>query len=135
MTGDQQYYYNAIDSLNWWLSWAFEVETGRVWDTITSPGCLSTRVGLQAWTYNSGVILHGLADLYYATGNTTLLDLGRSIAYAAMRDFSMPDIGVLQESCEHDGPASAGAAPGCPADLIVVRAFSPILLCRLNRPS
>lgn len=99
-TGDAQYYEYAINTLNWWLGWGFEGTTGRVYDTITYPACNGS--GLQIFTYNSGSILFGLADLYYASGNTTLLDLGRSIAYAAMRDFTIADTGILQENCEHD---------------------------------
>ncbi|KAL8293757.1 hypothetical protein RQP46_000458 [Phenoliferia psychrophenolica] len=128
-TGDYQYFTYAMNTLNWWLEWGFDADTGRVWDTITAPsdwdptntyGCNKT--GLQTWTYNSGSILYGLADLYYATGNTSLLDLGRTIAYAAMRDFT-PDqsTGVIQESCEHDGQPSADLPPGCQQDELMFK--------------
>ncbi|KAM0753209.1 Six-hairpin glycosidase [Meredithblackwellia eburnea MCA 4105] len=122
-TGDLQYFNYAMNTLNWWLSWAFDAPTGRVWDTITAPtdwnpdypsACNVT--GLETWTYNSGAFLFGLADLYYATGNTTLLDLGRTIAYAAMRDFSDQSTGVVIESCEHDPQPSSDLPPGCQQD-------------------
>lgn len=70
---------------------------------------------------HSGSILFGLADLYYASGNTTLLDLGRTIAYAAMRDFSTGSTGVLQESCEHDPAPTALLQPGCQQDEITFK--------------
>jgi hypothetical protein len=119
-TQNQKYYDNAISTLNWWLSWAFAPDTGRIWDTITAPGCTYNRSGLQAWTYNSGVILIGLADLYHITGNETLLDMGRSIAYAAMLDYTRIATGVVEESCEHDTPVNGGPA-GCPNDLVVFK--------------
>lgn len=119
LTGNQMYFQYSMNTLNWWLTWGFETTTGRVHDTITGPSCTIT--GLQTWTYNSGAFLFGLADLYYATGNTTLLDLGRSMAYAAIRDFSNLDTGVLSESCEYDGQPSADLPPGCQQDEIVVR--------------
>jgi hypothetical protein len=123
-TGLNMYLTAALETLEWWLGWAFEPQTGQVWDTIQAPRCRETRVGLQAWTYNSGLILTGLADLYYATGNETLLDIGRSIAYAAIQDFTTDD-GVLQESCEHGPPEFPGGPSGCGADLIAVR-LSPL---------
>lgn len=116
------YYDDAIKTLNWWLGWAFEASTGRVYDTINSPGCVP--VALESWTYNSGAFLFGLADLFYATGNETLLDLGRSIAYAAIRDFSMEGTGILEEGCETDPQPSPELPPGCQQDELVVRSSS-----------
>lgn len=117
-TGDSRYYEYSMNTLNWWLGWAFDVETGAVLDTITGPNC--TSVGEGWWTYNSGAFLFGIADLYYATGDTKILDLGRSIAYSGMQDFSDPTTGVLVESCEHDPPPAAGKPPGCQQDETVV---------------
>lgn len=119
LTGDESYYFEAIKTLNWWLGWAFEPSTGRVYDTITGPEC--GRDGLASYTYNSAVVLYGLADLYYATGNETLLDLGRSIAYAAIRDFTQPGTGVLVEHCETDSAPSPDLPPGCQQDELMVR--------------
>lgn len=52
---------------------------------------------------SSGVALSGLVDVYLATGNTTILDVARTIAYAGMRDYSDPSSGVAQE-CEPSFP-------------------------------
>ncbi len=54
------------------------------------------------WTYNQGVILAGLAQLYLATGDVSLLAEGERIARAAIRHLTAG--GVLQESCT--GPAA-----------------------------
>jgi hypothetical protein len=121
-TGMQMYLTEALDKLSWWLGWAFEPQTGQIWDTIETPGCRENRSGLATWTYNSGIILIGLSDLYYATGNETLLDIGRTIAYAAMEDFSTDD-GILTESCEDDPPRAADRPAGCIDDLVVVSFF------------
>lgn len=118
-TGDESYYYEAIKNLDWWLGWGIETDTGRVYDTLTAPACYTN--GLQGFTYNSGAILFGLADLYYATGNTTLLDLGRTIAYAAMRDFTDSETGVLVEKCEMDPQPAPDLPPGCQQDEIVFK--------------
>lgn len=130
-TGQRQYFNAAVSSLNWWLGWAFEPSTGKVYDTITcasSPGTSKLIVadpacqpsGLQIYTYNSGVILSGLVDLYYATGNTTLLDLASTIAFAGIRDYTIPSSGILREACEND-PQVGNKPPGCGQDQVVFK--------------
>lgn len=125
-TGNETHFDYAMNTLNWWLEWAFDVDNGRVWDTITADysgqsmrEC--TRSSEQTWTYNSGAFLFGLADLYYATGDDRVLDLGRSIAYAAIRDFSDEETGILVEHCENDPPPEPGKPPGCQQDETIVR--------------
>lgn len=126
-TGNTTHFDYAINTLNWWLSWAFDADNGRVSDTITATydsesrqNCIVT--GEETWTYNSAAFLFGLADLYYATGEEKVLDLGRTIAYAAIRDFVPDDTtGILVERCEDDPPPSAGKSPGCQQDETVVR--------------
>ncbi len=49
------------------------------------------------WTYNQGVILAGLAQLYQATQDTRLLTEAKRIATAAIRQLTVG--GVLQEPC------------------------------------
>ncbi|CAF4563375.1 unnamed protein product [Rotaria sp. Silwood2] len=51
------------------------------------------------WTYNQGVILSGLALLYNATRNTTLLDIAQKIADATIQRLIYSD-GILKEPCE-----------------------------------
>jgi len=127
LTGNETYFDHSMNTLNWWLQWAFDADNGRVYDTVTAsyagePLSSCTRSGEQSWTYNSGAFLFGLADLYYATGDERVLDLGRTIAYAAIRDY-VPDelTGVLVEGCEDDPPPGEGKPPGCQQDETVVR--------------
>jgi predicted alpha-1,6-mannanase (GH76 family) len=49
------------------------------------------------WTYNQGVILAGLAQLYIATGNASLLTEAERIARAAISNLTVR--GVLTEPC------------------------------------
>ncbi|CAF4008965.1 unnamed protein product [Adineta steineri] len=51
------------------------------------------------WTHNQGVILSGLALLYSATHNSTLIDIAQKIADAAIRHLTYPN-GILKEACE-----------------------------------
>jgi predicted alpha-1,6-mannanase (GH76 family) len=55
--------------------------------------------GRTTWTYNQGVVLGGLADLYRLTGNRDLLAAAGSLATAAMTRLSDAN-GVLHEPCE-----------------------------------
>jgi hypothetical protein len=61
--------------------------------------------GDVTWTYNQGVILAGLAQLYLATGNRSLLSTGERIARAAIGQLTVN--GVLAEPCENTGCADS----------------------------
>ena len=139
-TGNTTHLDYAMNTLNWWLEWAFDVDSGRVYDTVEAqwvgqyPSSECARSGLESWTYNSGAFLFGLADLYYATGNTRVLDLGRSVAYAAIRDFVPdPSTGILVESCENDPPPGKNLPPGCQQDETVVRPTA-LSYCETSAP-
>jgi len=55
--------------------------------------------GQTEWTYNQGVILGGLADLWVATKNDTLLTVALKIVNATFTNLVYSD-GILRESCE-----------------------------------
>ncbi|GAA5897852.1 hypothetical protein JCM5296_006093 [Sporobolomyces johnsonii] len=135
-TGNSTYFDHSMNTLNWWLQWAFDVDNGRVSDTVTAtytgePLSSCTTTGEATWTYNSAAFLFGIADLYYATGDERILDLGRSIAYAAIRDFTNQTTGVLVESCEDDPPPGPGLPPGCQQDETVFKGILMLGLAEL----
>jgi predicted alpha-1,6-mannanase (GH76 family) len=70
------------------------------------------------WTYNQGVILAGLAELYRATGNQSLLHTAERLATAAIGELTPG--GVLAEPCEggerREG-GDGGDGGGCAARL------------------
>jgi rhamnogalacturonyl hydrolase YesR len=55
------------------------------------------------WTYNQGVVLAGLAQLYRATGNRALLTEAERLATAAIKHLAVG--GVLTEPCKTDACA------------------------------
>lgn len=57
--------------------------------------------GRTTWTYNQGVILGGLAELYKSTGNTNYLRRALEIADAAITTLN-DGKGILAEPCEPD---------------------------------
>ena len=68
-------------------------------------GCVNN--GGTAWTYNQGVILGGLADLYKVTGDTSYLTEATAIANAAVS--ALVDVnGILVEPCESGGCGGDG---------------------------
>jgi len=54
--------------------------------------------GQTTWTYNQGVILGGLVDLYHSTRDPALLLQAEAIADAALRNLAPK--GILREPCE-----------------------------------
>ncbi|HWD92089.1 MAG TPA: glycoside hydrolase family 76 protein [Verrucomicrobiae bacterium] len=60
-------------------------------------GCVNN--GQTTWTYNQGVVLGGLTDLYKATGNASYLNQAIVIANAVITHLSDGN-GVLVEPCE-----------------------------------
>src|SRR6202167_4546211 len=58
-----------------------------------------TFAGANTWSYDQGVILGGLAQLYVATGDTTLLNEAQDIANAEINSSVLDPGGVLLEPC------------------------------------
>lgn len=70
--------------------------------------------GQTTWTYNQGVILGGLTELYRATGDEGLLDTARSLADASTTSADLHADGILREPgetdrCTGDDPSFKGA--------------------------
>ena len=76
-------------------------------DGLTS-NCVNN--GETTWTYNQGVILGGLTELYKATGNSNYLSEAEKLANASTTKLIYSS-GVLQEPCEVDGGCGGGDVP------------------------
>ncbi|KAM3097003.1 glycoside hydrolase family 76 protein [Phormidesmis sp. 146-12] len=106
----------AVYYLNWaQREWEWFRNTGMInSDNLVNDGlddaCRNN--GKTIWTYNQGVILGGLVDLYHSTKDPTLLAQAEAIADAAIQKLA-PN-GILQEPCEinrdcgADGPQFKG---------------------------
>lgn len=94
-----------------YLDWA-----QRTWNWFKSSGMINSKNlvndglndacqnnGKTVWTYNQGVILGGLVDLYKATNDRSLIVQAQAIADAAIKKLAPK--GILQEPCE---PSSCG---------------------------
>lgn len=108
--GDTTYLNWANDEYNWFINSGLINSQNLVNDGLTSS---CTNNGGTTWTYNQGVILAGLAEMYRITGNSTYLTTAENIANAAISTL-VDSNGILQEPCEPnnscggDGPQFKG---------------------------
>jgi predicted alpha-1,6-mannanase (GH76 family) len=95
-TNDDTYKTWAMKEWQWLESSGLINSNYLVNDGLTSQ-CSNN--GQTTWTYNQGVILGGLADLWKITNNDTLLKTATSIATATFKNLVYAD-GILRETCE-----------------------------------
>lgn len=80
--------------------WKWFKKTGLIKNNLVNDGltrhCHNNK--RTTWTYNQGVILGGLVDLYKSTNDPSLLTQAEAIADAAMHKLAPK--GILRESCE-----------------------------------
>ncbi len=107
--------YQRVQNEESYLTWAM-----REWEWFRQSGMLNAshlindglhncqNNGGPTWTYNQGVILGGLTDLYRITGKEGYLHEAESIADAVLT-LLVNDEGILIEPCEATGCDSNGA--------------------------
>lgn len=61
----------------------------------------------QTWTYNQGVVLGGLVELFKATGNRDYVNRANTLAAASMKKLVNGN-GILVEGCENNGDHCGG---------------------------
>jgi len=92
----QNYLDNAIKTWNWLKNTGMR-NSDNLWnDGLNTNGC--TNNGQTTWTYNQGVIASGLAGLFAATGDTSLLTQAELTLDATIAHLSTNYI--LRESCD-----------------------------------
>lgn len=107
-SGVGSYFYWATNEWAWFKASGMINGQNLVNDGLN--GCVNN--GQTTWTYNQGVILGGLTDLYKSTGDATYLAQAQVIANAAIANLVDAN-GVLVEPCESgdcggDGPQFKG---------------------------
>lgn len=110
--GDKVYLAHALEAWSWFKNSGMINGQHLVNDGLQtqSGSCVSN--GGTTWTYNQGVVLGGLAELYKATGDDRMLTEARRIADAVIASPVLSPGGILTEPCEPDcdgdGPAFKG---------------------------
>jgi hypothetical protein len=107
--GPGSYFYWATNEWTWFKASGMINAQNLVNDGLNAS-CVNN--GSTTWTYNQGVILGGLTDLYKVTGNITYLNQATLIANATIATL-VDGNGVLREPCESgdcggDGPQFKG---------------------------
>lgn len=105
--GAGSYFYWATNEWAWFKNTGMINSQNLINDGLTSD-CVNN--GETTWTYNQGVILGGLTDLYKVTGNTNYLAQAEAIASAATTRL-VSSAGVLQEPCEVTDSCGGGDVP------------------------
>ena len=96
-SGPLSYFYWATNEWTWFKNSGMINSINLVNDGLS--GCENN--GETTWTYNQGVILGGLTDLYKVTGNTNYLQQAMAIASSAITNL-VDGNGVLLEPCGAD---------------------------------
>ncbi|HTV40224.1 MAG TPA: glycoside hydrolase family 76 protein [Candidatus Sulfotelmatobacter sp.] len=96
-SGPLNYFYWATNEWTWFKNSGMINSINLVNDGLN--GCENN--GETTWTYNQGVILGGLTDLYKVTGNTNYLQQAMAIASSAITNL-VDGNGVLLEPCGDD---------------------------------
>ncbi|EPE02312.1 glycoside hydrolase family 76 protein [Ophiostoma piceae UAMH 11346] len=97
----------AVSQWQWFQSTGMINSRGSINDglTINDDGSCVNNNDI-VWSYNQGVILGGLVELYTANGDTSLIASAVSIAKAAISELSVN--GILHDGCDRNG-GSCGA--------------------------
>ena len=104
--GPFSYLYWATNEWAWFKASGMINAQNLINDGLTSS-CQNN--GQTTWTYNQGVILGGLVDLYKVTGDPSYLNQATAIANAATTSSSLVDVnGILHEPCESGGCGGDG---------------------------
>lgn len=94
--GTNSYFYWATNEWAWFKASGMINPRNLINDGLTRD-CRNN--GRTTWTYNQGVIMGGLTELYKATGEMNYLAEAEAIADAAIANLVSAN-GVLQEPCE-----------------------------------
>lgn len=98
----QRAYYLAWANREWqWFSHSGMINSSHLINDGLDAHCTNNHQ--TTWSYNQGVILGGLSELYKQTHDASLLSTANSIAIAALSSPALTDAhGILHDPCEPD---------------------------------
>lgn len=97
VAGDAVWGQRARTAGDWYRASGMINSAGLVNDGLTRD-CRNN--GQTVWTYNQGLAIGGLLELWRGTGDTATLDAARRLADAALAGAPLTRDGILTESCD-----------------------------------
>ncbi len=104
--GDTKYLGQATEIWQWLQDSGMINAQHMINDGLDNTTCQNNNG--TTWSYNQGVILGGLVDLYHGTGDASYLTAAKTLADASTRSHFLNPGGVLTEPCEADGCGADG---------------------------
>lgn len=95
--GDSVWLQRARTAADWYLASGLINSAGLVNDGLTGD-CRNN--GQTVWSYNQGLGIGGMVEVWRATGDTRLLDAAKRLADSAITGTVLTRNGVLTESCD-----------------------------------
>ncbi|KAI9054025.1 hypothetical protein LZ554_001198 [Drepanopeziza brunnea f. sp. 'monogermtubi'] len=97
-TPSSGYYFNeAMRAYEWFMASGLINSDNVINNGLNLQTCEND--GNHVFSYNQGILLPGLAELTWATGNASYTELANTIALAAMRNLTNAD-GILTDPCD-----------------------------------
>jgi predicted alpha-1,6-mannanase (GH76 family) len=104
--GDEEYLDQALEIWEWFDASGMINDENLINDGLDGETCENNED--VTWSYNQGIILGALTELYRATDDRSFLDRARVLADASTASAYLHPEGVLTEPCEHDGCGADG---------------------------
>jgi predicted alpha-1,6-mannanase (GH76 family) len=99
---NSEYFTMAVEAYDWFIASGLINSKNIITDGL-NIGVKPCKSGdIQGWTYNQGVILSGLAELTWSTGDPKYNNLANTLATASMAHYANNSQMILHEPCEPD---------------------------------
>ncbi|RYP18363.1 hypothetical protein DL765_003975 [Monosporascus sp. GIB2] len=122
--GDTRYLNQSLFEWEWFAASGMINSENLVNDGLTQDAaCVNN--GQTTWTYNQGVLLGGLVDLFEATGNHSFIERARAVADAVLNSDLLVRDGILTEDCP--------PGPDCELDAPIFKGIFIRYLAKLDR--
>ncbi|GAB3973996.1 hypothetical protein GCM10029978_054570 [Actinoallomurus acanthiterrae] len=105
--GDRTYLSHALQEWRWFAQTGMINSGHLVNDGLQTQSGSCASNGGTTWTYNQGVVLGGLTELYRATHDANLLTTAGQIAHAVIASPDLSPGGILTEPCEPAGTCNS----------------------------